>query len=198
MFDNKKKVVSGIVALSGTFVTPETAQASVNRSKLTFLVKASQHSAATKQAADSLNKVKATKKILDLMKADVQKAINKATNIRNEAFKKVNQAEEVAEAAKEDWNIKLVIAVKKLQQIEGNPEKTYLIQQVLQGKEDAEKAKENFDNKKAEVARRRLYLEECQENLETVIEMQDNRIRTAEMACKIAQIEQQNAICFAA
>lgn len=195
MFDNKEKVVSGIVALSGTFVTPETAQASVNRSKLNFLIKTTQDSVATTQAA-SLNKVKGTKKVLDFVKADAQKAINKAKNIRNEALKKVNQAEEVAEAAKEDWNIKLVIAVKKLQQLQDNPEKQYLIQQVLQGKEDAEKAKENFDNKKAEVVRRRLYLEECSQELEAVIEMQNNRIKDVEMACEIAQDQQQKAICF--
>lgn len=195
MFDNKEKVVSGIVALSGTFVTPETAQASVNRSKLNFLIKTTQDSVATTQAA-SINKVKGTKKVLDFVKADAQKAINKAKNIRNEALKKVNQAEEVAEAAKEDWNIKLVIAVKKLQQLQDNPEKQYLIQQVLQGKEDAEKAKENFDNKKAEVVRRRLYLEECSQELEAVIEMQNNRIKDVEMACEIAQDQQQKAICF--
>ncbi|MGB6298545.1 MAG: hypothetical protein WBF90_20520, partial [Rivularia sp. (in: cyanobacteria)] len=180
MFDNKKKVVSGIVAFSGTFVTPDTAQASVNSSRLSFLIKKTQSSTVTRQAEDSLNKVKATKKILDLIKGDALKAINKAKNLRNEALKKVNQAEEIAEAAKEDWNIKLVITVKKLQQLESNPEKKYLIQQVLQGKEDAEKAKENFDNKKAEVARRRLYLEECQENLEAVIETQNQRIQSAE------------------
>lgn len=195
MFDNKEKVVSGIVALSGTFVTPQTAQTSVNRSKLNFLIKTTQDSVATTQAA-SLNKVKGTKKVLDFVKADAQKAINKAKNIRNGALKKVNQAEEVAEAAKEDWNIKLVIAVKKLQQLQDNPEKQYLIQQVLQGKEDAEKAKENFDNKKAEVVRRRLYLEECSQELEAVIEMQNNRIKDVEMACEIAQLEQQKAICF--
>ena len=198
MFDNKKKVVSGIVAFSGTFVTPGTAQASVNSSQLSFLIKKTQSSTVTRQAEDSLNKVKATKKILDLIKGDALKAINKATNIRNEALKKAKQAEEISEAAKEDWNIKLVITVKKLQQLESNPEKKYLIQQVLQGKEDAEKAKENFDDKKAEVARRRLYLEECEQNLEAVIETQDKRIQSAEMACKKAQIEQQNAICLAA
>lgn len=198
MFDNKKKVVSGIVAFSGTFVTPDTAQASVNSSRLSFLIKKTQSSTVTRQAEDSLNKVKATKKILDLIQGDAVKAINKAKNIRNEALKKAKQAEEIAEAAKEDWNIKLVITVKKLQQLESNPEKKYLIQQVLQGKEDAEKAKENFDDKKAEVAKRRLYVKECQENLEAVIETQNQRIESAETAYKKAQIEQQNAIYLAA
>lgn len=198
MFDNKKTVVSGIVALSGTFVTPDTAQASLNRSKLNLLIKTTQNSTAAKQAADSLNKVKASKNNLDVVKVDVVKAINKAKNIRNDALKKVNQAEELAEAAKEDWNTKLIIAVKKLQQIEKNIEKKYLIKQVLQAKEYAEKAKENFEVKKIEVAKKRLYLQECEDNLETAIEMQNNRIQAAEMAYKIAQLEQQKAICYAA
>ncbi|MGB3758445.1 MAG: hypothetical protein WBA07_19045, partial [Rivularia sp. (in: cyanobacteria)] len=182
----------------GTFVTPDTAQASLNRSKLNLLIKTTQNSTAAKQAEDSLNKVKVSKKNLDFVKADVVKAINKAKNIRNDALKKANQAEELAEATKEDWNTKLIIAVKKLQQVENNLEKTYLIKQVLQAKEDAEKAKENFEMKKLEVAKKRLYLEECEDNLEAAIEMQNNRIKSAEMACKIAQIEQQKAICYAA
>jgi hypothetical protein len=198
MFDNKKTVVSGIVALSGTFVTPDTAQASLNRSKLNLLIKTTQNSAAAKQAADSLNKVKATKKVLDFVKKDAEKAINKAKNLRNDALKKVNQAEEIAEAAKEDWNIKLVIAVKKLKQIESNPEKKYFIKQVFKAKEDAEQAKVNFENKKSEVEKKRLHLQECEENLSAVIEMQNNRIQSAELACKIAQAQQQKAICFAA
>lgn len=198
MFDNKKQVVSGIVAFSRTFVTPETAQANVNRSELNLLIKTTQNYAATTKAADSLNKIKAAKKNLEFVKADAKKAINKAKNLRNEALKKVKQGEEIAGAAKEDWNIKLVIAVKKLEQLEGNPEKKYLLEQVLQGKEDAEKAKEKFENKKAEVAKKRLYLEECQENLEAVIAMQDKRIQVAEKAWEIAQIEQQKAIYLAA
>ncbi len=198
MFDNKKTVVSGIVALSGTFVTPDTAQASLNRSKLNLLIKTTQSSTAAKKAADSLNKVKASKNNLDVVKVDVVKAINKAKNIKNDALKKVNQAEELAEAAKEDWNTKLIIAVKKLQQIENNIEKKYLIKQVLQAKEYAEKAKENFEVKKIEVAKKRLYLQECEDNLETAIEIQNNRIQAAEMAYKIAQLEQQKAICYAA
>ncbi len=198
MFDNKKKVVSSVVALSGTFVTPQTAQATMNRSNVNFLMKTTQQSAATKQATDSLNKVKATKKVLDFIKTDAVKGINKAKNIRNEALKKVNQAEEIAEAAKEDWNIKLVIAVKKLHQLEANPEKQYLLQRVLQAKQDAETAKENFESKKAEVAKKRLHLQECSDNLEATIDMHNKRIQAAENACKIAQIKQQEAICLAA
>lgn len=198
MFDNKKKVVSGIVAFSGTFVTPQTAQASFNRSNSNFLIKTTQRSTAARQATDSLDKVKSTKKVLDFVKGDALKAINKAKNIKNDALKKLYQAEEIAEAAKEDWNIKLVIAVKKLQQLESKPDKRYFVQQVMQAKDDAEKAKENFDIKKSEVAKRRRYLQECEEKLETTIEIQDNRIKASEKACEIAQIEQQQAICFAA
>ncbi|MEO1185985.1 MAG: hypothetical protein AAFX46_15470, partial [Cyanobacteria bacterium J06636_27] len=140
MLDNKRKVVSGIAALSGTFVTPESAKATLNHSNLNVLVKNTQKAAATQQASDALNKVKATKKVLDFVKKDAQKSINKATNIRNNTLRKVNQAEEIAEAAKEDWSIKLVIAVKKLKELENNPEKVYLLQQVLKAKEDAENA----------------------------------------------------------
>ena len=197
MLDNKKKVVSGIVALSGTFVTPESTQATLNHSNLNVLVKNSKKAAATQQASDALNKVKATKKVLDFVKKDAQKSINKATNIRNNTLRKVNQAEEIAEAAKEDWSIKLVIAVKKLKELEKNPEKVYLLQQVLKAKEDAENAKENFEVKKSEVAKKRLELEQYEENLAAITEMQDNRIKAAQMGCRIAQIDQQKLISYA-
>lgn len=197
MLDNKRKVVSGIAALSGTFVTPESAQATLNHSNLNVLVKNTQKAAATQQASDALNKVKATKKVLDFVKKDAQKSINKATNIRNNTLRKVNQAEEIAEAAKEDWSIKLVIAVKKLKELEKNPEKVYLLQQVLKAKEDAENAKENFEVKKSEVAKKRLELEQYEENLAAITEMQDNRIKAAQMGCRIAQIDQQKLISYA-
>lgn len=198
MLDNKQKVVSNIVALSGTFVTPQTAQAALNRSNVNFLVKTTQKSAAAKQAADAFNKVKATKKVLDFVKRDVQKAINKAKNIRNDALRKVNQAEEIAEGAKEDWKIKVIIVAKKNQELESKPEKRYLIQQVEQAKQDADKARENFENKKSEVAKKRFHLQECEENIVAVIQMQNSRIQTAEMACKLAQMEQQKAISYSA
>lgn len=196
MYSNKKQVVSNIVALGGAFVTPQTAQAALNSSNLNVLVKTTRKSAAAQQAADVLNKVKATKKVLDFVKRDAQKAINKAKNIRNDALRKLNQAEEIAEGAKEDWNIKVIIAAKKSQELESKPEKRYLIKQVEQAKQDVEEARENFENKKSEVAKKRLYLQKCQGNLQTVIQMQNSRIQTAEMACKTAQIEQQKAIYY--
>ena len=197
MFDNKKKVVSGVVALSGTFVTPDSAQATLNHSNLNVLVKNTQKAAATQQASDALNKVKATKKVLDFVQRDAKKSINKATNIRNNAFKKLKQAEEIAEAAKEDWSIKLVIAVKKLKELESQPEKTYLLQQVLKAKEDAEQAKEKLENKKSEVAKKRLEVEQYEENLAAIVEMQDDRVKSAQMGCRVAQINQQKLISYA-
>ncbi|MEM6402281.1 MAG: hypothetical protein AAF757_18985 [Cyanobacteria bacterium P01_D01_bin.116] len=197
MFDNKKKVVSGVVALSGTFVTPESAQATLNHSNLNVLVKNTQKAAATQQASDALNKVKSTKKVLDFVQRDAKKSINKATNIRNNAFKKLKQAEEIAEAAKEDWSIKLVIAVKKLKELESQPEKTYLLQQVLKAKEDAEQAKEKLENKKSEVAKKRLEVEQYEENLAAIVEMQDDRVKSAQMGCRVAQINQQKLISYA-
>ena len=197
MFDNKKKVVSGVVALSGTFITPDSAQATLNHSNLNVLVKNTQKAAATQQASDALNKVKATKKVLDFVQRDAKKSINKATNIRNNAIKKLKQAEEIAEAAKEDWSIKLVIAVKKLKELESQPEKTYLLQQVLKAKEDAEQAKEKLENKKSEVAKKRLEVEQYEENLAAIVEMQDDRVKSAQMGCRVAQINQQKLISYA-
>ena len=197
MFDNKKKVVSGVVALSGTFITPDSAQATLNHSNLNVLVKNTQKAAATQQASDALNKVKSTKKVLDFVQRDAKKSINKATNIRNNAFKKLKQAEEIAEAAKEDWSIKLVIAVKKLKELESQPEKTYLLQQVLKAKEDAEQAKEKLENKKSEVAKKRLEVEQYEENLAAIVEMQDDRVKSAQMGCRVAQINQQKLISYA-
>ncbi|MDY6900463.1 MAG: hypothetical protein SWZ49_20665 [Cyanobacteriota bacterium] len=197
MFDNKKKVVSGVVALSGTFVTPDSAQATLNHSNINVLVKNTQKAAATQQASDALNKIKATKKVLDLIQKDAKKAINKATNIRNNALTKVKQAEEIAEATKEDWSIKLVIAVKKLKELESQPEKTYLLEQVLKAKEDAEQAKEKFEDKKSELAKKRLELEQYEENLAAIVEMQDNRVKTAQMGHRVAQIDQQKMITYA-
>ncbi|AFY58914.1 hypothetical protein Riv7116_6587 [Rivularia sp. PCC 7116] len=197
MFENKKQVVSGIVALSGTFVTPDTAQASLNRSNLNFLVKTTQKSAAARQASDALNKVKATKKVFDFVKKDVEKAINKATNIRNDALKKVHQAEEIAKGAKEDWDIKMIIAKKKLKECQHNPEKKYLLKQLKQVKEDVEQAKQNFETKQSIVAQKKLQLQHSQETLAATIEMQDNRLQAAKKACEIAQTEQQNAILYA-
>ncbi len=198
MFDNKNKAVSGIVALSGTFVTPGTAQASLNRSNLSFLAKSIQKSAAARQTTDILNKVKASKRVLDFVKKDAERKINKARNIRNNALRKVNQAEEIAEGAKEDWSLKVIIAVKKLQEFESKPEKKYLLKQVQQAKQDAEQAKENFDNKISEVTQKNLLFQQCEADLDAVIKMQNNRIHVAEMACKIAQIQQQKAITYAA
>ncbi|MBV6624589.1 MAG: hypothetical protein KI793_16910 [Rivularia sp. (in: Bacteria)] len=197
MLNNKKQVVSGIVALSGTFVTPETAQASLNRSNLNFLVKTTQKSAAARQASDALNKVKATKKVFDFVQKDVEKAINKAKNMRNDALKKVYQAEEIAKGAKEDWEITVIIAKKKISEAQQNPEKKYLLKQVKQAKKDADKALENFENKQSIVEQKKLQLQHSQENLVATIKMQDNRLQAAKMACKIAQIEQQKAILYA-
>ncbi|MEO1433184.1 MAG: hypothetical protein AAFV71_29800 [Cyanobacteria bacterium J06633_8] len=197
MFENKKQVVSGIVALSGTFITPETAQASLNRSNLNFLVKSTQKSAAARQASEVLNKVKATKKVFDFVKNDADKAINKAKNIRNDALKKAYQAEDIAQGAKEDWEIKVIIAKKKIREAQENPEKKYLIKQVKQAKIDADIALENFENKQSIVATNKLHLRDREENLAAIRKMHEHRLQAARKACEIAQIEQQNAILYA-
>ncbi|MEO1376345.1 MAG: hypothetical protein AAFW70_18975, partial [Cyanobacteria bacterium J06635_10] len=141
-----------------------------------------------------LNKVKATKKVLEFVKADAQKAINKAKNIRNNAQRKVNQAEEIAEAAKEDWQTKVITAIKKVKNLETKPDNTYLKTQADQAIEDVENAKENFETKNSEAAKKRLLLQQYEENLEAVIQEQSIKLENAEMAYKQAQIDQQKAI----
>lgn len=162
MSNQDKTVTSNVATLDDALVTP------------------------TQQAADVLKRVKAAKRIFAFVKIDVERAINKAKNFRNDASTKLYQAEDIAEAAKEDWKIKVIIASKKLRELQSNPEKKYLIKQLQQAKENAKQAKVNFENKKAEVAKKRLHLEQCQENLETAIKMQESRIKAAKTACKIA------------
>lgn len=194
MFDNNKKVVSNIVALSGGLVAPETAQATWNRSNTTSLIKTNLKSSAAEEAEKALNKVRATKKTFDHVKREASKAINKATNIRNNALKKVNQADEIAEAAKEDWETKVITAVKKLKNLESNTENKYLIKQAKQAQNNANKAKENFEAKKSEATEKRWQLQKYQERLAAIIQEQNNQIEVAELAYKQAQIEQQQAI----
>lgn len=197
MFDNKKKVVSGLVAFSSAFVTPETTQAALNRSNLNYLVKANRKSTTVQQATNILNKVKSTKKNFEFVKKDVEKEINKARNIKNNASLKVNQAEEIAAAAKEDWNTKVIIENKKIQKLNKTPDNQYIQKQLKKAKQDVETAKENFRHKESEVTKKRLYLQQCQENLEVVKRKQINRLKVAKMACKIAQVEQQKVISYA-
>lgn len=194
MFDNNKKVVSGIVALTGTLVTPETAQATWNRSDLRCLIKTNRKSSGEEETANALNKVKSTKKAFDNVKTEAEKAINKAKNIKHDALIKVNQAEEILKATKEDWETKVITATKKIQELESNPEKIYLTKQVHQAKQNADKARENFENKKSQAAKKRLQFQQCQQKLEAISQEENNKIEAAEIAYKQAQIEQQKVI----
>ena len=125
MLDNNKKVVSGIVAITGTLAAPETAQATWNRSNQNSIIRNIRKS--SDEAEDTLKNVRIAKKAVDNVKKIAKKSINKAKNIRNEALKKVNQAEEIALAAKEDWETKVVIAAKKIEELQNKPERKYLI-----------------------------------------------------------------------
>ncbi|MGD1911006.1 MAG: hypothetical protein ACFB2X_09175 [Rivularia sp. (in: cyanobacteria)] len=195
MFDNNKKVVSDVVALTGALMTPETAQATWNRANSNHVVQeANRKLSIAQQAATVSNKVKVTKNAFDNVKRQARKAINKATNMRNDLLKKVNQAEEIAEAAKEDWQTKVITAIKKVKNIEPKAENIHIRTQADQAIEDVENAKENFENKKSEAAKKRLQLEQYEEKLEAVIQEQNSKIEAAEMAYKQAQIDQQKAI----
>lgn len=194
MIDNNKKVVSDIVALTGTFAAPETAQATWNRSNSNSLIKTTRKSSEAEEAAEALNKVRVTKKDLDNVKREAKKAINKAKNLRNDALKKLRQTEEVVEAIKEDWETKVIIAAKKIKEVESKPEKIYFIKQAEQAKQDAETARDNFENKKCEAYLKTRKLEEYEDKLQAVIQEQKSQIEAAEMAYKQAQYEQQKMI----
>ncbi|MGD1912779.1 MAG: hypothetical protein ACFB2X_18605 [Rivularia sp. (in: cyanobacteria)] len=187
MSDQNKKVVSDIVTLTGTFVKPETAQATGIPSN--YSIETTRKLSATQQLLNASNKIKATKKVFDFVKGDTKKAINKAKNIRNDALKKFNQAEEILKGAKEDWEIKVIIAAKKFKEVESKPEKKYLRKQTEQAIQDVEKAKKNFENKRYEANKKRIQLQECQEKLEAIIRVQKSRMKAAKMACKRAQME---------
>ena len=194
MSDNNKKVVSGIVALTGTFAAPETAQATWNRSNSNSLLVTAQKSSAAQQATDALNKVKVSKKSCVMVEQEAKKAINKAKNLRNDSLKKVNQAKEILQAAKEDWQTKMIIASKKIKDFKSQPENKHLEKQADKTLQQAENARLNFREKKSEAAKRIHKLQQYENKLETVTQEQNNKILTAELAYKQAQMEQQKAI----
>lgn len=194
MFDNNKQVASSIISLTGQFITSETVKTTWNRSNPNYSIKTARNSSVVQEETNISKKIKSTKRIFDFVKGDTKKAINKAKNIRNDTLKKVNQAEEILEAAKEDLETKVIIAAKKFKQLESAPEKKYLRKQTEQAIQDAEKAKKNFDNKKSEVTKKRLQLQQYEEKLEAVTQMQKTRIKVAKMACKRAQMEQEKTI----
>ncbi|MEO1375150.1 MAG: hypothetical protein AAFW70_12680 [Cyanobacteria bacterium J06635_10] len=187
MSDQNKKVVSDIVTLTATLVNPETAQATGIPSNSSH--ETTRKLSATQQLLDASNKIKATKKVFDFVKGDTIKAINKARNIRNDALKKAYQAEEVLKGAKEDWETKVIIAAKKFKETESKPEKKYLIKQTEKAIQDVEKAKENFKNKRCEANKKRIQLQQCEENLAAIIRIQKGRMKAAKMACKRAQMD---------
>lgn len=187
MLDQNKKVVSDFAPLNGAFVASQTAQATGNPSNSS--TKTTPKLSATQRLLDASNKVKATKKVFDFVKGDTIKAINKAKNIRNDALKKVDYAEEIVKAAKEDWETKVITAAKKLKEVESKPEKKYLLKQIKKAIQDVENAKKNFENKKYEATQKRLQLQQCEENLETIIRVQKSRMKAAKISCKRALME---------
>lgn len=194
MFENKNQVVSNFVGSSSTFAASETPQDTLNPSNLNFLVKTTRQPTAEQKITGLSKKVKSTRKIFAFVKGDVEKAINKATNLRNYALKKVHQAKDITLGAKEDWITKVITVRKKTQEYENDSQNKYLLKQLKQAKQDAIKARENLEAKKSDFAQKKLYLQECEANLQTVIKIQNSRIEAAKMACQIARRQEEKAI----
>ncbi len=194
MFDNNKTVVSNIVGLTDTLVKPEIAKASGKDANYNYQIEPTTKSFKAEELTDISHKLKACKKIFEFVKIDTRKSINKAKNLRNNALRKVYQAEEILEGAKEDWKTKVITANKKIKEFKSNSENTYLRNQAKQAIHHANQAKENIINKKSELTKRKLQLQKCEENLKFVKLVQRSRIQFAEIAYMRVEMEQQKTI----
>ena len=199
MVDNKKKVVSGVVAVSaltGAFVAPATAQAADNDAPNSIQETIKEASEAQKAAKDAPNKVKTAKSNFDKVNKNATKAINTAKNLRKDAQKKVDRAEQKVEAAKEDWDTKVVTAARKAEKAEksgSNKDK----REAKNWKNKAESARNTYENKQAELSKEQGKLQERESNLLKVQTEQNAKVKTAQDAYSQAQAEQQQAIQMA-
>lgn len=194
MLNNNNKFASSIVTLTDNPPTSETAKSTYNLAKSNQQIEATRKSLETQQLKDITRKLKAAKKIFDFVKSDTKTSINKAKIIRNNALKRVYQAEEVLQGAKEDWKTKVITANKKIQEFKSNPQKRYLREQVNKAIYNVKQAKENIQNKQVEVTKKRMQLKQLEHNLRLVKKIQESRIKFAELAYMQVEIEQQKAI----
>ena len=193
MFDETENVVSEMVASSGELMTSGTTKESDSLNS-NDEIKTSGKSSRAEQLTDLSHKLKSAKKIFDFVKIDTIKSINKARNLRKNALKKANQAEEILRVAKEDWETKVITATKKINEFKSNPGNLHLKKQANQAIENVNQAKENFKQKKNELTKKRNYLQKCEENLEFTKLVQKRRIKWAEIAYMRFEMEQQKTI----
>lgn len=199
MVDNKKKVVSGVVAataLTGTFVAPATAQAADNDAPNSIQETIQEATQAQKAAKTAPQKVKAAKSNFDKVNRNAQRAIKAAKGAITNAQKNVDKYEPQVEGVKEDWDTKIVTA-QQAQQKADQTGKQSDINKANRAKKNVENAQNTYQKKKAELDRRQNVVKDKQNNLLTVKQEQNAKVKAAQDAYSQAQAEQQQAIKMA-
>ncbi len=199
MVDNKKKVVSGVVAaagLTGAFVAPATAEAANTDAPNSIQETIKEASEAQKAAKAAPGKVKAAKKSFENVKKSANGEINKAKNLKNQAQKELERAEKSVKSAKGTWERNVAKASEKAAQAEKSGKQGQMKQAKI-WKQRAEDSRQDYEEAKVKATRKQEALEQRESNLETVTAAQNSRIKTAEMSYKQAQAEQQQAIQMA-
>jgi len=199
MVDNKKKVVSGVVAataLTGAFVAPATAQAADNDTSNSIQETIQEATEAQQAAKDAPQKVKTAKSALDKVNRDAKRVINRAKNLRQNAQNKVNQYKPQVEQAKEDLDTTVFTAARTAEKAEKSGNKQD-INQATKWKNKAAGALKNYENKQAELNKRQKFLEQKENNFLTVQTGQNAKVKAAQTTYQQAQAEQQQAIQMA-
>ena len=197
MVDNKKKVVSGVVAataLTGAFVAPETAQAADNNAPNSNQQQTTQEESSANLATQKVNSAKT---VLNDVQAKAKRAINRAENLKKNAQTKVDQYESRVEQAKEDWDTKVITAARKTEEAEketNENKRIILTNQANTAKINAEKARENYENRKTELGGRQQKLEQKEINLLNVQTEQNKLIEVAQADYDKALMQQQRVI----
>jgi len=199
MVDNKKKVVSGVVAaasLTGAFVAPATAQAADNDAPNSIQETIQEATEAQQAVKAAPGKVNAAKKTFDNVKKSANGEINKVKNLKNQAQKELERAEKSVTSAKGTWERNVAKASEKAAQAEKSGKQGQM-KQAERWKQRAEDSRQDYEEAKVKASKKQEAVEQKNSDLQAVTEQQNGRIKTAQMAYKQAQAEQQQAIQMA-
>ncbi|MEM6753371.1 MAG: DUF4114 domain-containing protein [Cyanobacteria bacterium P01_C01_bin.38] len=200
MVDNKKKVVSGVVAataLTGAFVAPATAQAANNDAPNSNQQQTNKEESSANLATQKVN---STRKNLNNLQAEADKAINTATNLKNIAKKKLDVAQTSEKTAKKDWERNFDKATNNAQKAD---------EALQQGKErkaarlrkkaeeftaQAEENRQDYEAAKLQVSQKEDNLQKATENLLSVTTEQNRIVEAAQADYDKALMQQQRVI----
>ncbi|MEL6460386.1 MAG: DUF4114 domain-containing protein [Cyanobacteria bacterium J06621_15] len=199
MVDNKKKVVSGVVAataLTGAFVAPATAQAADNDAPNSIQETIQEATEAQKAAKAAPGKVNAAKKSYESVKKKANGEINKAKHLKNKAQKELDRAEKSAKSAKGTWERNVVEASEKAAKAEQSGKQGQMKQAKI-WKQRAEDSRQNYEEAQTKVDNKQNILEQKKDNLLKVQTEQNAKVKAAQTVYQEAQAEQQKAIQMA-